>query len=173
MSAGSSFIEQSRQFLAHEYRVKLRAAVEALPADTLWWRPNESSNSAGNLLVHLAGNVRQWIVSGVGGAPDVRNRAAEFSAREGQSAGELLSQLERTLEEADRVLASLTPDMLEDRRTIQGREITVLDAVYQVVQHFSQHLGQIIWMAKLHAPGSVQFYEDAGGMARPIWKRAK
>ena len=163
------FLARSRHYLGTEYPIKLRAAVEALPADALWWRANEQSNSVGNLLLHLSGNVRQWIVSGVGGAPSTRDRDSEFAARSGATAAELLAALERTLAEADAVLARLAPAELLEPRTIQGRDIAVLDAVYHVVEHFSLHLGQIIWAAKLHAPGSIRFYEDAGGLARPLW----
>ena len=163
------FVTQSRYYLQNEYRTKLRVAVEALPADALWWRPNEQSNSVGNLLAHLAGNVRQWIVSGVGGAPSTRDRAAEFAAHSGSGVAELLANLEQVLDETDAVLAKITAADLATTRTIQGRDITVLEAIYHVVEHFSLHLGQVVFIAKARAPGSVKFYEDAGGLARPIW----
>jgi uncharacterized damage-inducible protein DinB len=169
MDLAASFIERSRHYLATEYRIKLRAAVESLPDGALWWRANEESNSVGNLLLHLAGNVRQWIVSGVGGAPDKRHRADEFSARAGADAATLLSALDAVLDDADAVLAKLTPADLLATRTIQGRDLTVFDAVYHVVEHFSGHVGQIVLVAKLHAPGAIRFYEDAGGLANPIW----
>jgi len=165
----SIFLARSRHYLRTEYPTKLRAAVESLPDGALWWRANDQSNSAGNLLLHLAGNVRQWIVSGVGGAANTRDRAAEFSARTGPGAEELLANLERVLDEADAVLARLSEADLASMRTIQAREFTVLEAVYHVVEHFSLHLGQIVYVAKLHTPGAVRFYEDAGGLARPLW----
>src|SRR3954465_12153411 len=164
-----TFIDRSRHYLGTEYRTKLRAAVEAMPADALWWRANEQSNSVGNLLLHLAGNVRQWIVSGVGGAADSRHRAAEFEARGGGDAETLLARLDQVLDEADTVLARLSIDELSTHRVIQGRDFSVLEAVYHVVEHFSLHVGQIILVAKMHAPGAVRFYEDAGGLARPLW----
>ena len=170
MSLGQNFIDRSRAYLTEEYRIKLRKTIDALPPDALWWRPNEQANSVGNLLLHLEGNVRQWIIGGVGGAPDTRNRAGEFAAREGASKEELLARLDETLAEADTVLARLDPARLSDRLQIQARDITALDAVYQVVQHFALHLGQIILVAKSEVPGAVKFYEDAGGKARPIWK---
>jgi uncharacterized damage-inducible protein DinB len=173
MDLATRFLERSRHYLATEYRVKLRAAVESLPDDALWWRANEESNSVGNLLLHLAGNVRQWIVSGVGGAPDRRHRADEFSARGGADAATLLAALDVVLDEADAVLARLTPADLSAARMIQGRDVTVFDAVYHVVEHFSGHVGQIVLVAKLHTPGAIQFYEDAGGLARPVWQTAR
>jgi len=163
------FVQRARYYLSTEYRTKLALAVEALPSDRLWWRANDQSNSVGNLLLHLAGNIRQWIVSGVGGAPGTRNRASEFAARSGASAKDLLADLERAIDEVDRVLASLDPADLLTRRTIQGRDTTVLEAIFHVVEHFSMHLGQIVLMAKAHAPGAVHFYEDAGGLAKPLW----
>jgi uncharacterized damage-inducible protein DinB len=169
MDLAQLFVAQSRSYLGTEYRAKLRAAVEALPADALWWRPNEQSNSVGNLLTHLAGNVRQWIVGGVGGAPNTRDRAGEFAAQSGPGAAELLANLDRVLDEADAVLATLSVADLATMRTIQGDDVTVIEAIYHVVEHFSLHLGQIILVAKLHAPGAVKFYEDAGGLARPLW----
>jgi uncharacterized damage-inducible protein DinB len=173
MDLSTSFLTKSRRYLGTEYRTKIRAAVEALPTEAVWWRANDSSNSVGNLLLHLSGNVRQWILSGVGGAADARYRAAEFSAREGGDAATLLAGLDATLTEVDAVLARLTSDDLMSTRTIQGRDVTVFEAVYHVVEHFSFHLGQIVLVAKMHAPGAIQFYEDAGGLARPIWGKAK
>jgi hypothetical protein len=120
--------------------------------------------------MHLTGNVRQWIVGGVGREAVARDRAGEFGARNGEPAEALLRRLDAVLRDVDTLFAGLTPDDLSSSRTIQGREITVFDAIYHVVEHFSLHLGQIILMAKLHAPGSLQFYEDAGDMATPVWQ---
>jgi uncharacterized damage-inducible protein DinB len=164
------FVARSRYYLMEEYRTKLRRAVQAIPADAIWHRANEGSNSVGNLLLHLAGNVGQWIVSGVGGAPDRRDRPSEFNARSGPSADQLLARLDEVLFEADAVLSGLSADTLTERRMIQGRDVSVMAAVYSAVQHFSTHLGQIIMIAKEHSPGAIRFYDDADGRARPIWK---
>ena len=169
MDFASTFLERSRYYLATEYRVKIRAAVESLPDGALWGRPNSESNSVGNLLLHLAGNVRQWIVSGVGGATDVRHRAAEFEARDGVDAAALLSSLDAVLDDADAVLANLTASNLAGSRMIQGRDVNVMEAVYHVVEHFAGHTYQIVLVAKMHSPGAIRFYEDAGGLARPVW----
>src|SRR5262249_27366523 len=152
-----------RNYLAVEYRAKLRAAVESLPESALWARANDQSNSVGNLLLHLAGNVRQWIVSGVGGAPDTRYRAAEFDARSAADAATLLPALDKVLDDAGAVIANLSAADLATSRTIQGRDITVFEAVYHVVEHFNYHVGQIVLVAKMYTPGAVRFYEDAGG----------
>ena len=172
MDYGQNFIDRSRAYLTDEYRIKLRKTIATLPPEMLWWRPNDESNSVGNLLMHLEGNLRQWIVGAVGGATDVRNRAGEFAAREGSTTEELMRRVEQTLDEADAVLAKLRPEQLTERLRVQARDVSVLEAVYQVVQHFALHLGQIILVAKAAVPGAVKFYEDPGGAAKPIWRNA-
>ena len=169
MSIAGLFLERSRYYLCREYPTKIRAAVEAMPAERLWWRPNEQSNSVGNLLLHLSGNVRQWIVSGVGGQPDIRKRNMEFAARGGVTAAGMLDGLDATLRDADEVLRALLPSELLERRLIQGRDSTVMEAVYHVVEHFAGHTGQIIWIAKMTAPGAVRFYDDGDGTATPLF----
>jgi uncharacterized damage-inducible protein DinB len=169
MQLAEQFIARSRYYLGVEYRTKIRAAVESMPADALWWRANEQSNSVGNLLLHLAGNIRQWIVGGVGRQPNARDRAGEFAARGGANTEELLAELDLAIDEVDAVLAGLTEADLLTSRTIQGRDVTVLEAVYHVTEHFTMHAGQIILIAKIHTPGAVKFYEDAAGLARPLW----
>jgi hypothetical protein len=81
-----------------------------------------------------------------------------------------LQDLDRALVDVDQVLSTLSAAELVERRVIQGREVTGFDAVLHVVEHFSMHLGQIILLAKMLAPGSLRFYEDAGGLARPLWQ---
>ena len=169
MSASGIFLSRSRYWLTKEYPIKLRHCVNALPCDAVWARPNESSNSIGNLLVHLTGNVTEWILGGVGGRSIKRYRTGEFEQQDGADAAVLLDNLERVLQEADTVLAGLTEKDLERSVVIQGRDTNVLGAVYHVVEHFAMHTGQIVLMTKIYAPGKIQFYEDAGGLARPIW----
>jgi uncharacterized damage-inducible protein DinB len=167
--SGKLFLDKSRYYLATEYPSKIKLAVQDLSYDDIWRRPNEDSNSIGNLIVHLAGNIRQWIVAGIGGVPSDRDRASEFAMRNGPALPELLKLLTAAVTDADKVLAGLDKSELKRARTIQGRETNVLDAIYHVVEHFSMHTGQIIMMAKTYAPGAVKFYDDAGGNAVPLW----
>jgi uncharacterized damage-inducible protein DinB len=167
MDIARAFLDRSRQYLVREYPAKIQRCLDVLPSEALWRRDDPSENSIGNLLLHLSGNVRQWIVGGVGGAPDDRRRSAEFDAREGGGASTLMAGLLVTLGEADEVLSSLDDHALGAARRIQGRDVNVLDAVYHVVEHFSMHTGQIILLTKRYAPGRVRFYDDAGGLAIP------
>ncbi|HXG71172.1 MAG TPA: DUF1572 family protein [Gemmatimonadaceae bacterium] len=165
------FIARSRYWLVQEYPIKLRQCIDALPDDAIWSRANESSNSIGNLLVHLAGNVTEWILGGVGQQSVERYRAGEFQQRNGASGKVLLDNLLVVLRKADQVLAGLDEQDLVRPLVIQARETTVLAAVYHVVEHFAMHTGQIVLLTKLYAPGSIRFYEDAGGLAEPLWHK--
>jgi len=169
METGAAFLAQSREYLTRHYLPKIGAAIERLAEADLWWRPNPSSNSIGNLMLHLAGNIRQWIVSGVGGAPDERDRAAEFARREPMAGEELLAILTEAVLEADAVIARTDPADLSDRRAVQGRTVTVLQAIYHVVEHFGMHTGQILYIAKLRAGGDLGFYAMDAGIPRPAW----
>jgi uncharacterized damage-inducible protein DinB len=168
LPAALMFLRHARFRLLEDYFVKINAAIDALSDEQVWRRPNESSNSIGNLILHLSGNVRQWIVSGVGGAEDRRDRASEFAARGSASKGELIELLKATLDEAVEVLARIEAECIaaQDDAPLQrvckpqAYEVTVLDAVFHVVEHFSSHTGQIIFAAKWLAEGQVSFYDD-------------
>lgn len=167
--AGRAFIQRSRAYLTGEYLPKIRAAFGAMAAEDIWWTPNDASNSAGNLVLHLAGNVRQWICHGVGLQPDVRDRPAEFAASGGAAPDELLARLEAALADADRVLAALEPGALPERRTIQGMDVSVLDAIYHVVEHFAGHTYQILYVAKARSGRDLGFWKVEKGTATPAW----
>jgi uncharacterized damage-inducible protein DinB len=163
------FLEQSRAYLVSEYLPKIERAVALLDDERVWWRPNEASNSVGNLLLHLAGNVRQWIVSGVGGEPDTRDRQREFDERAEIPRDEMLERLRAVLAESDAVLARLDPATLAGLVTIQGRELTVLGALYHVVEHFGMHTGQIILLSKALSGDDLKFYDLSSGTPKPTW----
>jgi len=171
VSIAEIFVARSRYWLTKEYPIKLRHCLNALPRGAVWARPNQDSNSVGNLLIHLTGNVTEWILGGVGGRSYKRYRAGEFAQRDGADASKLMDDLEAVLREADRVLAGLTEKDLERSVVIQERDTNVLGAIYHVVEHFAMHTGQIVFLTKLYAPGRIQFYEEAGGVARPTWHR--
>lgn len=143
-----TFLGESRRYLRGAYLTAIERSVAPLTDAQVWWRPNEASNSIGNLILHLSGNVRQWIVGGVGQQPNERNRQLEFDEREAIPKEQLLARLRTVLDEADAVLASLTEADLTEPREIQGHDTTVLKAIYHVVEHFSAHTGQILWIVK-------------------------
>ena len=132
-----------------ECMTKINHCLEQLSDEQVWWRPREDMNSIGNLLLHLSGNVKQWIVSGLGNAADDRNRPAEFSQRGPIPKAELIEQLARCVAEARSVLGKCTAEeMLADRR-IQGFEVTGWQAIFDCVPHFKGHSQEIICLTRL------------------------
>jgi uncharacterized damage-inducible protein DinB len=156
---GTKYVEYCRRRLLMEYWPRIRRCVQELSEEDVWWRAHETNNSVGNLLLHLSGNVRQWIVSGIGGKPDERDRQQEFAQREGIPKADLLRRLERTLREADEALAGFDVGRLLEVRHIQKYDVTCLDALSHVVEHFGQHLGQIIYITKLRTGRDLKFYD--------------
>jgi len=157
-TVATAFLEFSRSKLLGQYWPRLRTCVESLTDEQVWWRPNEASNSVGNLLLHLNGNVRQWIVASFDRLEDTRDRPAEFAAREGAPAAALLTELGDTLDRASRILSRLTEAELLATYHIQGYTVTGLHAVYQVVEHFGLHYGQIVYITKLVRARDLGFY---------------
>jgi|SRR5208283_3273582 len=160
------FLESTRKTLLREYWPRLREAVAPLTQQQVWWRPNEASNSIGNLLLHLNGNVGQWLVASFNKFDDKRDRPAEFAAQSGLTAAELLTRLEATLDEADKVLARLTIDELLAPCEIQGYHTRGLDAVYHVAEHFGMHYGQILYIAKNLTGKDLGFYKELNKTGR-------
>jgi hypothetical protein len=165
-SACDLFLEFSRRKLLEQYWPRLRKAVEPLSDEQIWWRPNEASNSIGNLILHLNGNVWQWLVASFNRLEDQRDRPAEFKATGDLSAGDLLERLSQTLDEAAKVLARLTQDELLAIWQIQGYTVTGLAAVYQVVEHFGLHYGQIVYITKMQEGRDLGFYKDLSQTGR-------
>jgi hypothetical protein len=126
----------------------MRICVGRLTDAQVWDRHAAHENAVGNLVLHLCGNMRQWVMHGIGGATDVRVRDTEFSADGGLTGAALIELFENTVSEARGVIASLPTQRLVERSTPQGRNVSVLDAVYQVVGHVQQHVGQIILLTK-------------------------
>lgn len=166
---GRTFLDLSARFLQAALHPRLEAAVRRLEPADVWWRPNEASNSVGNLVLHLAGNLGQWVVSGVGGARDVRRRPEEFAADGTHDTEELLGVLAEVVTAAARTLREADPERLLETRTIQGTEVTVMEAVYHAVEHFSMHTGQILWIVKLRTGRDLGFYRVEDGLAEPTW----
>jgi len=152
------FLEHSRMLLATEYLPKIERCIQSLHDEDIWWRPNEASNSIGNLILHLCGNVSQWIIEGVGGRPFERRRQQEFDERHPVPGQELLRRIRTVVGEAVDVIGAVPVDGLTAPRRIQGYDVTVLDAIYHVVEHFSMHTGQIIWIAKARTGADLSLW---------------
>jgi uncharacterized damage-inducible protein DinB len=151
------FLATWQDSLAKQNLPLIEKSLAQLSDEEIWWRPNSSSNSAGNLVLHLCGNVRQWIISGLGGAEFQRQRDLEFSEQGPIPRQVLVAQLRRTVREACRALAQLSDDSLSRKFTIQGYHVTGLEAAFHVAEHFGYHTGQIIYITKLKRSQDLKF----------------
>jgi len=139
----------------------IESCLARLSDDQIWSRGGSHENSIGNLILHLCGNMRQWIVAGVGGEKDIRDRDAEFAASGGLSGAELLSHLHRTVRQALEVIRGVTAARLLDEINPQNAPVAVLEAIYQVVGHFQQHSGQIIFATKIYTGEDLGLYRPS------------
>ena len=152
------FFQVSAVKLQHDFLPRLEAALTVIPEDLLWVREGRSTNSPGNILLHMAGNLRQWVIAGIGGMPDDRVRDAEFNTTGGLTKRELLVRVTTTVNEACSVLRSVSTSQSLDQRRIQVYDVTALEAAYHAVEHFSYHLGQIIHIAKRLSGADLRLY---------------
>jgi uncharacterized damage-inducible protein DinB len=153
-------VDKLRQF---EQRIDV--CLAKLSEDQIWARGNQNENAVGNLALHLAGNVGQWILGPLGGVDIQRDRDGEFAARGGIGAKLLAERLHAVVEQATGIIAALGTEQLTRTYTIQNYPVTGLDAVYHVVEHFAQHTAQIIFATKMLTQDDLGFYRHLGSAA--------
>lgn len=160
--------ELAREFVGYasqklgQHLAQVERCVGLLEPGEVWHRVNAHTNSVGNLVLHLAGNVRQWILGGVGGAPQHRDRPAEFAARGPQPGTDALADLSAVVRRALEIIAGLDAAGLAGRRRIQGYDVSVLTAVFHVVEHFAGHAAQIVHMTKALRDVDLSLYDAQG-----------
>lgn len=162
MSVESLFLHAAVEKL-REYRDRIEVCMAQLSDDQIWARGGENENAVGNLVLHLEGNVRQWIISSLGGHPGHRDRDSEFDARGGFSGAELAGKLSATVAEASAVIAGLTTEQLTRMYEIQIYKASGVEAVFHVVEHFAHHAGQIIFATKMLTGSDLGFYGHLRG----------
>ena len=150
-----SFSELAARHL-EEYVAKIRFALDGLPPERLWWRPAPGTNSAGNLVLHLCGNLTFWVLGGIGGERVVRDRAGEFAADGGADAAELGERLAGVVERCAALLRSLAPADLQRRIAVQGYDTNVLGAAFHAVEHMGYHTGQVLLLLKQSLPADAR-----------------
>jgi uncharacterized damage-inducible protein DinB len=144
---------------------RIQDCLSRLSTEQVWQRCGEHDNSIGNLVLHLCGNVNQWIGTGVAGQPNIRDRDAEFAARGGQAPEELTEKLVLTVADALRILRDVTAERLAEIVVIQDYRVSVLEAIYHVVEHFAQHTGQIMFATKLMLDVDLGYYRHLSAAA--------
>ena len=166
MSVPSLFLTASVAKFRHSSG-RIATCLGKLNDSQIWARGYKTENAVGNLVLHLSGNVRQWIISGLGGVPDIRVRDREFSTQTGISRTELTALLQSTVEEACAVISGLTEEQLTQQHTIQDRTVSGVEALLQVVTHFSEHTGQIIFATKNLTGEDLGLWSPPNAGSRP------
>jgi uncharacterized damage-inducible protein DinB len=151
------FIDQSLYRIS-ENTTKLTACFDELQETEIWKRPNENSNSVGNIILHLCGNIRQYAISSLGNIEDIRERDKEFSADGGYSKSELTKKLITTVEEAKGIIENISSNELFRKRQVQGYYYSGIGIIIHVTEHYSYHTGQIIFWTKLLKNKDLGFY---------------
>ena len=155
-SIGEAYLAEARGALKSAL-AKIEHCLDQLADEDLWWRAFESHNSIENVILHLCGNLGQWVTSAIGGRPDTRDRKAEFAERRALPKRELIAQLRRTVAEADAALAACPVRELVQPIRVQGFDTTKLAAIFDSVSHFVGHTHQIVYITRLRLGDRYRF----------------
>lgn len=155
----SEFLSQSI-FRLEENTPRIEKCLELLTEEEAWQRPNSESNSIGNLILHLCGNIRQYIISSLGKNTDSRDRDLEFSQEGGLPKEELLRKLQIIIHESVQILSMIDAADLLEVKSVQGFELSGIGIIIHVVEHYSYHTGQIAFYTKQLKSQDLGFYED-------------
>lgn len=157
----AAYIEEARRRLFADSQPRVHKCLGMLTEEEIWHRPNSHTVSVGNLVLHLCGNVRQQIVSTLGGAPDNRRRSEEFDTEGPIPTAELLAEMDKALDEVRQTLDGLDPRSLLDTHRVQSYTESGLSILTHVIEHFSYHVGQITWYVKSLKDVDVGYYAGA------------
>lgn len=157
-----------KKHLVHEFEIRvfeesytrIYKCLTMLNEEQLWSSPNPTIPSAGCQIMHLCGNARQWILSGLGGLPDNRDRDQEFVVQDNIRKSDFIFLLENVKSQLKRYFNDLKEEDLEEIYSIQGFKVTGFSAIAHVLEHFSYHTGQITLLTKIHTGKETGFYSE-------------
>ncbi len=154
----NALIVEVKRRLIEEGQVRIEKCLNQLNDKEIWYRPNQNSNSIGNLVLHLCGNVRQWILTGLAGQADIRERDLEFDEQGPLPVETLITTLDILMQEVSRYLDEMPAETILATKNVQGFEETGLTVLIHVVEHFSYHVGQITYITKALKDIDMQYY---------------
>lgn len=157
MNLTELFKKESVEYL-HQSEIKIVKALKLINEEQLWYKPNENTNSIGNLLVHLEGNIRQYIISALGETKDKRIRDREFTVNH-LPKEKVLNKFSNTLDEAIKIIVNIQTNKLGNTYSVQGFELTGINIIVHVTEHLSYHTGQIALLTKLLKNTQLGYYE--------------
>lgn len=157
MELDKEFIDQSILRLNDNVQ-RIEKCLDQLSEEEIWMKANKNSNSIGNLILHLCGNITQYIRSALGEKEDLRDRDEEFNAEGGFSGNELIQKLQTVLSDATTVIIQTNKDKLGKIYAVQGFKLSGIGIIMHVVEHLSYHTGQIAFFTKLLKDCELGFY---------------
>jgi uncharacterized damage-inducible protein DinB len=135
-------------------------SLEKVSEEDIWRRPTETSNSIGNLILHLCGNITQYTIASLGDQADTRQRDLEFQAKDGLKKEELLNMLDKVVGEAKETIQQAPFEELMRKREVQGFNFSGIGIMIHVTEHYSYHTGQIaFWVKQLKNKKDLGFYD--------------
>jgi uncharacterized damage-inducible protein DinB len=153
---GRALVDEARERLVKGFPAQVLACLDVLDDAQVWWRANETSNSVGNLVLHVCGSSRHFIGRALGGSDSARDRPAEFAERGPVPKDELRRIVRETAEETGRVLDGLDPARLLEVTDRAGDPLTTLVLVQRTSHHWALHTGQIVFATKMLKAGGIQ-----------------
>lgn len=153
-----ALIQNSVRYLIDENFPRVIKCLTMLNEDEIWYRPNSQSNSVGNLVLHLNGNLNQWILDYIGGKPFVRNRPLEFAAEKTHRKEDLILMMTNLSEELRSCIQSVTSEKLLGILPIPNQQETGISVLIHITEHFSYHTGQIAFITKWLKDQQTNFY---------------
>jgi uncharacterized damage-inducible protein DinB len=170
-ASASPTLAALRVRITRVFPAQIRASVESVTDEQLWWRPNETSNSIGNLVLHISGSLNLYLNRNIGGFSYERDREAEFSSRGPMNRRKLMAIFDEMVANAERTLDKLTPEKLGGPSTDPARNSYLVDDLISITTHLANHTGQIVWIAKMLHEGALNEVWMRAHKREGAWKR--
>ena len=164
-------LEALRIRITRVFPAQIRTAIAPLSEEQFWWRPNETSNSIANIVIHLTGSLNHFLNRNLGGKEYTRDRPAEFADRSGASKAEVLASFDAMIADAERTFSKLAPSRLADPSPEPKLNANIFEDLLGIAVHISNHAGQIVWIAKMLREGSVDEVWIRTHRSEGAWKK--
>ncbi|MFN5149474.1 MAG: DinB family protein [Flavobacteriia bacterium] len=158
MNTKSLLVKEFEERVFNESYERIYKCLSMIDEKDLWRSPNEGIPTIGNMILHLCGNARQWILSGIGGRPDNRDRDQEFIIQSKIKKSELVFLLENLKVNLKQTIREMDPKTIDKKYLIQGFDVTGFSVLVHVIEHFSYHTGQITTLTKWLTNKQTDYY---------------
>ena len=151
----STLLHLVRSRMVDDYPAQIGQCLDLMTEDDVWWRPDETSNALGNIMLHLIGSNCLYVGYGVGARAIERDRAAEFTARGNPDRVVIVGGWNQTVQMMTEVFDSLDASQLMEKTDRAGKETTIASILLHASHHTAAHMGQVVWITKMRHPGAL------------------